>query len=55
VWVAFAPGGLEATSAVALSFGYDSAYVAAHHIIRILFLMLTLPLALRLFGDRAPN
>lgn len=47
VWVAFAPGGVEAMAAMALSMGYDSAYVATHHLYRIVALLLLLPILLR--------
>jgi len=53
VWVAYAPGGVEAMAAMALSLDYDSAFVATHHLFRILLLIILLPFLLRLFGRRA--
>lgn len=47
VWIAYAPGGVEAMAAIGLSLGYDPAYVALHHFARILALLLILPIALR--------
>lgn len=47
VFVAFAPGGVEAMAAMALSLNYDPAYVAVHHLFRIFFLILILPFFLR--------
>lgn len=47
VWVSFAPGGVEGMSAMALSLGYDPAYVATHHIFRMLLLLAVLPLLVR--------
>ena len=47
VWIAYAPGGVEAMAAIGLSLGYDPAYVAVHHFARILALVLILPVALR--------
>lgn len=47
VWVAFAPGGVEAMAAMALALDFDPAYVAAHHVFRLLSLALLLPLLLR--------
>jgi uncharacterized membrane protein AbrB (regulator of aidB expression) len=44
--VAFAPGGVEAMAAMALSMDYDPAFVATHHVFRLLFLMALLPLLL---------
>lgn len=52
VWVAFAPGGVEAMAAMALSLGYDPAFVATHHLVRILFLILVLPIIVRMAGKR---
>lgn len=48
VFVAFAPGGVEAMAAMALSLGYDPAYVATHHLYRIVLLFILLPTFLRL-------
>lgn len=43
VWVAFAPGGVEAMSSMALALGYDPVYVATHHVFRILALFAAMP------------
>ena len=43
VLVAFAPGGVEGMSAMALALGYDPLYVAIHHIYRIMLLIVGLP------------
>ncbi len=53
VWIAFAPGAVEAMAAIGLALGYDPAYVAVHHFARIAMLLALAPLALRLVG-RAP-
>ena len=47
VFVAFAPGGVEAMAAMALSLGYDPAFVAVHHLYRIILLIFLLPLILK--------
>lgn len=47
VWVSYAPGGVEAMAAMALSLGYDSAFVATHHLFRIILLIFILPVLLR--------
>lgn len=44
VWVAFAPGGVEAMAAIGIALGFDPAYVALHHLARICLLMVLLPL-----------
>ncbi len=48
VFVAFAPGGVEAMAAIALSLGYDPAYVATHHLFRLLLLFLIVPFCVRI-------
>lgn len=48
VWIAYAPGGVEAMAAIGLSLGYDPAFVAVHHFARIFALVVILPIALRL-------
>lgn len=47
IWVAYAPGGVEAMAGMALSLDYDPVFVATHHICRLLGLLLILPLVLR--------
>ena len=47
VWIAYAPGGVEAMAAIGLSLGYDPAYVALHHFARIFALLLIVPIMLR--------
>jgi hypothetical protein len=49
-WVAFAPGGVEGMAAIGLALGFDPAFVATHHIFRIVFVIVLLPLAVRLAG-----
>ena len=50
VWVSYAPGGVEAMAAMAIALGYDSAFVATHHLFRIILLLLLLPVLLKIFG-----
>ena len=52
-WLAFVPGGLYEVTLLALVFGFDVAFVAFHHTVRVMLIFLSLPmLALRLGGDR---
>ncbi|MCV2867454.1 AbrB family transcriptional regulator [Defluviimonas sp. WL0002] len=51
VWIAYAPGGVEAMAAIGLSLGYDPAYVAVHHFARIFALVVIVPVVLKL-ADR---
>jgi uncharacterized protein len=47
LWIAYAPGGVEAMAAMALALGLDPAFVGAHHILRILGLTAAVPVWLR--------
>ncbi|MEM6615973.1 MAG: AbrB family transcriptional regulator [Pseudomonadota bacterium] len=44
VWIAFAPGGVEVMAAIGFALGYDPAFTAIHHIFRISFLAVVLPI-----------
>lgn len=44
--IAFAPGGLETMAAMAVILNADPAYVATHHILRLVFLSVLMPLLL---------
>ena len=51
-WLAFVPGGLYEVTLLALIFGFDVAFVAFHHTVRVILIFLSLPvLALRLGSD----
>jgi uncharacterized protein len=52
VWIAYAPGGVEAMAAMAMAFHYDSTYVATHHLCRIFGLIFLLPVLLRFFAGK---
>jgi membrane AbrB-like protein len=47
LWLAYAPGGVEAMAAMALALHLDAAFVGAHHVLRILSLNLISPLWVR--------
>ena len=47
LWLAYAPGGVEAMAAMAIALRLDPAFVGAHHILRILGLNAVSPLWLR--------
>ncbi|MEJ2057776.1 MAG: AbrB family transcriptional regulator [Desulfofustis sp.] len=53
VFVAFAPGGVEAMAAIALALGYDPAYVATHHLFRLLLLFLIVPCCVKIVARMA--
>jgi membrane AbrB-like protein len=50
VLIAFAPGGLEAMAAMALLTNADPAFVAAHHVARMMLLSVMVPMFLRRQG-----
>ena len=50
--VAFAPGGVEAMAAIALQLGLDPAFVAGHHIFRLVLLTFLVPMLMH--QGRAP-
>jgi uncharacterized membrane protein AbrB (regulator of aidB expression) len=50
LWLAYAPGGVEAMAAMALALHLDPAFVGAHHVLRILGLNLITPFWLRRGG-----
>ena len=52
VIIAYVPGGLPEMSMVALALGIDAAFVAFHHISRILLVVTFAPLVFRLVGKR---
>jgi membrane AbrB-like protein len=43
VWLGLAPGGLESMGALGVALGYDTAFIAAHHVIRLLLLSFVIP------------
>ena len=52
--LAFAPGGLAEMSLIAIALGADAAFVATHHIVRIVLIVVLAPAAFRLMGWRRP-
>jgi membrane AbrB-like protein len=47
--VAFAPGGVEAMSILALALNLDPVFVASHHIVRFMFIGTCMPIAIKLW------
>lgn len=43
LWLAFIPGGIYEVTLLGLIFGYDIAFIAAHHIVRLLFIFSIIP------------
>jgi uncharacterized protein len=46
--LAYAPGGLAEMSLIALALDVDAAFVASHHIVRIIIILLCAPMAFKL-------
>ena len=46
--LSFSPGGIYEVAVIAIAFDLDPDFVAFHHIIRLLFILFTVPLYLRL-------
>ncbi|MCB2100790.1 MAG: AbrB family transcriptional regulator [Rhodobacterales bacterium] len=53
VLLAFSPGGLPEMSLISLAMNADPAFVATHHLVRIVFVIMVFPSLFRLFAGRA--
>lgn len=49
IWLSFIPGGLYEVTLLALLFGFDVAFIAFHHTVRLIMIFLCLPLITRSF------
>ena len=47
--LSFSPGGIYEVAVIAIAFDLDPDFVAFHHIIRLLFILFTVPIILRIF------
>ncbi len=54
VWLAFVPGGLYEVTLLALIFGFDVAFSAFHHTVRILLIFFSLPVIAYRFRGKKP-
>lgn len=52
IWLGLSPGGLEAMGALGIALGYDTAFIAAHHVMRLLMLSFAIPLVVMLIRRR---
>lgn len=43
IWLGLAPGALEGMGALGIALGYDTAFIAAHHVIRLMLLSFAIP------------
>ncbi len=52
IWIALAPGALEGMGALGIALGYDTAFIAAHHVVRLMLLTFAIPLVVALIQRR---
>lgn len=52
IWLGLAPGALEGMGALGIALGYDTAFIAAHHVIRLLLLSFAIPTVVVLIRRR---
>lgn len=52
LWLGLSPGGLESMGALAIALGYDTAFIAAHHVARLLLLSFAIPLVVVMVNGR---
>lgn len=43
IWLGLAPGAIEGMGALGIALGYDTAFIAAHHVVRLLMLSFAIP------------
>jgi membrane AbrB-like protein len=52
IWLGLSPGGLEAMGALGIALGFDTAFIAAHHVSRLLLLTIAIPVVTMLVRER---
>ncbi len=52
IWLGLSPGALEGMGALGVALGYDTAFIAAHHVIRLLLLTFAIPLVVMMIRRR---
>ncbi|HUH76578.1 MAG TPA: AbrB family transcriptional regulator [Devosia sp.] len=52
LWLGLSPGALEGMGALGIALGYDTAFIAAHHLIRLLLLSFAIPAVVMLIRRR---
>ncbi len=52
IWLGLSPGALEGMGALGIALGYDTAFIAAHHVIRLLLLSFAIPAVVVLIQRR---
>ncbi|MHA6729259.1 AbrB family transcriptional regulator [Devosia sp. A369] len=52
IWLGLSPGALEGMGALGIALGYDTAFIASHHVIRLLLLSFAIPTVVVLIRRR---
>lgn len=52
IWLGLSPGGLEAMGALGIALGLDTAFIAAHHVSRLLLLTFLIPVVTMLVREK---
>lgn len=52
IWLGLSPGGLESMGALGIALGYDTAFIAAHHVARLLMLTFAIPMVAMLVREQ---
>lgn len=55
LWISFAPGGLAEMTLISLAMNIDTAFVATHHLIRILFIVMAMGVLSRVLLGKPEN
>lgn len=53
IWLGLSPGGLESMGALGVALGYDTAFIAAHHVSRLLMLTGAIPTVAMLVREKS--
>ena len=52
IWLGLSPGALEGMGALGIALGFDTAFIAAHHVSRLLMLTFAIPVVAMLIRDK---
>jgi len=55
IWLGLSPGGLEAMGALGVALGLDTAFIAAHHVSRLLLLTFAIPMVDHAAARKEPS
>lgn len=53
IWLGLSPGALEGMGALGIALGFDTAFIAAHHVARLLLLTVAIPVVALMVRERA--